>query len=340
MNQQPPSGYPQQPPPGYPQQTHPGYPQQPPPGYPQQPPGFPPGYPGYPPPGYPYPPPGYPYPGFPPQQQGGFDWEKGFTANTGNLGAFDWERQRGMAPPQQPPYPGQYPYPPYPGYPPPYPGYPPQPAPAPVQEPMFDWEKKNTPGAPKDEGTDIVIDWSYKAPKTEKEEEIVIERETSVGAKCTTKAFDRSRLPELSDEFYKFFPSDAQVEMRAQKRRQTFQKRQQAKTKDVIRIKFQFDHEDLRDLEVSANFGTLEMTNKLYSFLDEVIFQEGTKYKLFLPVPPKQIPSTNNQRLKDVKLTGNTFLNVKFQAFSGLAPAVHEQFTAQRTALAAAAQEE
>ena len=298
---------------------------------PPQPPQPPPGYP-YP---YPYPPPGYTYPytypppgqAPPPQQAGGFDWERRLP----NMGQFDWERARGQQ--QQPPPP--YGYPPYPGYPPPY-GYPPGAAPPPPQpavpeRPLFDWEKKNVLGEKQPPAEDIVIDWSYRSSKNE-EPEITVERDIAVSAKCTSRAFDASTLPEVSDQVFKFSAQDAQAEVKAQLRRQTFQKRVQAKQKDTARIKFQFDAPEVMDLEVGATFAILETTNKLFAFLNDEVLEEGAVFKVFTLVPPKQILSTTNQRLKDVKVTGNIILNVKFTKFTGLKAAIAEEFRKQKEA--------
>lgn len=288
------------------------------PGQQQPPPPPPPGYP-YP---YPYPPYPYPPPGQVPPPQQGFDWER----RVPNMGQFDWERNR--QPQQQPPPQWMDAYRQYPGYPPPY-GYPPPPPPAPVPErPLFDWEKKNMPGEQQPPPQDIVIDWSYRAEKKE-EPELVVDREMSVISKCTTKAFDTATLPEVSDQVFKFSAQDAQAEVRAQIRRQTFQRRVQAKQKDTARIKFQFDTPELAGVEVQATFAIVETTDKLFEFLNEKVFAEGAVYKLFILVPPKQVLSTTNQRLKDVKITGNTILNVKVAKFTGLREDVAKELGGQ-----------
>ncbi|OHT13266.1 hypothetical protein TRFO_16580 [Tritrichomonas foetus] len=313
---------------------------------------------------YPYPPPGYPpypYPpyGYPPQQN---------SNNQPNN-----QQQQNMPPPYQYPpqaYP-PYPYPPSYGYPPQQQQQPVQQQQQPQnnERMMFDWERAKLPGQgfqnnspshpmnqqqpnmnqpppAKQSAFDwenggaaqpqkpIEIDWNYKSEYDVPDVPPDVTRDPSVTAICTSRAFDPSTLPKLDDSFFKLFPSDAAAELRAQKMRSTFQKRGNSKSRETFRIKFQFDDDNISDLSVSATFHVNELTYKLYDFLSEVVFMEGTKFLLRNTFPAKVIASAHNQRLKDVKVTGNCILIVKISHFTGLKDDVNTQYSMQKAAIA------
>lgn len=266
-------------------------------------------------------------------------------------------------PPMQMPNNGQqqnppYPYPPYP-YPPPtpqgqqppmyyYPPYPPQQQyyqnqssgnsnneKEPAKKPVFDWEKRKM-GLPVDEEPQkpIVIDWNYK-PDYEVDEPVKeIERNPSVEAICTNCSFDKTKLPELPDSFFKLFNSDAVALAKLQQRNKTFQRNQNKTVRNTARIKFQFGNSVISDLSVSGSFLIEEPTKALYDFLQNIIFNKGTEFFIRTLIPPKTIQSTLNQRLKDFKLIGNVIVQVQIKQYTGLKDDVNEQYTMQKKEIA------
>ena len=199
-----------------------------------------------------------------------------------------------------------------------------------VKTPVFDWEK----GGGAQPQKPIVIDWDYKSEYDVPEVPPDVQRDTSVYAICTNKAFDPSTLPQLDESFFKLFPSDALADIKAQKIRSTFQKRGNVKVKETFRIKFQFDFDEISDLNVSATFHINELTYKLYEFLNQVVFNEGTRFTIRNTFPVKVIAAAHNQKLKDVKITGNSILVVRISHFTGLKDDVNQQYTSQKKAIA------
>lgn len=193
----------------------------------------------------------------------------------------------------------------------------------------FDWETGNNEPQKK-----IEIDWNYKSEYDVPDVPPDVERNTSVSAECKSRAFDPSTLPALDDSFYKLFPSEIASQAKANSQRRNFHARNKSSAKETFRIRFQFSQEEISDLSVSATFHIKEHTHKLYDFLNEVVFNEGTKFVIRTSVPAKAIGNNHNQQLRDVKITGNTILFVKISVFTGLKDDVNQQYTLQKTAIA------
>jgi hypothetical protein len=177
----------------------------------------------------------------------------------------------------------------------------------------------------------ITVDWNYRRSDPEPEE-VRMERQPSVSVVNRRQAFDPRRIPELPDQFFSLTPADLKAEIDAQKRRESFQGKSHAPPKKEGRIKFQFDYPELLDLIVGATFSLSEPTCRLFEFLNEFVFVEGSVFTCAL-VGGKQIPSTKNQRLLDVKITGNSVVTVRVKQFAGLRDGLRAQFEQQVEAL-------
>jgi hypothetical protein len=181
----------------------------------------------------------------------------------------------------------------------------------------------------------ITIDWNYhRSDPTPEEPEA--DRQPAVSIINRRQAFNPSRLP---DQFFALTPADLKAEIDAQKRRESFQGRSHAAPKKEARLKFQFDHEELLDLIVAATFNLNEPTCRIFEFLSSFVFVEGAVFACFL-IGGKQVVSTRNQRLIDVKITGNSVVNIRVKKFTALRDEVRAQFEQQRAVLASAPPDE
>jgi hypothetical protein len=142
----------------------------------------------------------------------------------------------------------------------------------------------------------------------------------------------RAALPERS---LQFTPGDLQAVQSAQRRREAFQGRPQTAPKPETRVKFQFDHRELLDLIVLATFGIAEPTCRIFEFLSDFVFAEGTLFICSL-AGGKQFQSTKNQRLQDVRVIGDSLVAVRLKKFTGLKDAVRAQFEERLAGLRAA----
>lgn len=199
---------------------------------------------------------------------------------------------------------------------------------APPNHSLFDWEKGNAePQKP------VEIDWNYKSEYDVPDVAPEVERDPSILVTIKSKAFDPSTLPALDDSFFKLTRSEVASQIKASTQRQTFRNRNKSTSKETFTIKFEFSEESIFGLSVSATFHIKEKTCKLYEFLNEYVFKEGTTFIVKTTVPPKAIGNNNNQQLKDVKITGNTILFVKISEFKGLKDEVNEQYLLQKHAI-------